>query len=115
VAGYKITNRTNDAPGEWNTWNGYPRGELKLSWHFDIEQCPPLVGLIGGIACGTQSQLYHATYDHYDRTASARMGYRDESLARLLASLPEPDISQFSRDSNEAAARVLDSLSELDP
>jgi hypothetical protein len=74
VLGVKVTihGLEDGEPGDQRAWNGHPKGQIAMSRWFDIEHCP----IIKDLGCVTSRRLYHATYGHYDGTASARLGDR---------------------------------------
>jgi hypothetical protein len=73
VAGYKgeVLGPENDL-SEQRTWNGYANGEIAQSKWFDIKACVAK----GLLPCYTVARYYHATYGHYDGTATARVRLR---------------------------------------
>jgi VCBS repeat protein len=73
IAGFRITNKSTHIYPR-RPWKGYENGELPMSGWFDLEECSPIDPT--RLSCGTHAQLYHATYDHWDGTATARMGLR---------------------------------------
>lgn len=68
----EVIGKDDGGVSEQRPWNGYPKGELAMSRWFNIRYC----ALNVPIGCVTIQHMYHATYAHYDGTATARMRRR---------------------------------------